>query len=428
MKRLILLSFLFISYSVKGILYVDVKKNSSSLYVNVKQSSIRNISLMVSSGLCHTELEDKLSKSITHIIEENLSNCGVLNLTHDKTSDILAMLNLSETLAGEFKLSFKLLDSFTKKKLITKSIIFSKTEWREIGHSISDIIHDRLIGETGYFHTKITYIAEERDDNSRSVRKVAVMNRDGSNVRYLTNGDNFVSTPRFAPDGKSIVYISYLDGISDIRLRNLADDNESLISSFEGVISAPRFSPDGKSLFVSHSLGGKTNILSINLNDKHIEKITRNSAISTSPSLSPDQRYVVFSSDISGRQQLYIIDLTKREKKPKRISFGNGGYSTPVWSPKGDLIAFTKSLSGKFYIGIMKPDGENERILSEGYKIESPAWLPNGKEIVFTRTESINNSKLYLVDLSNKKHTIVSTPTNAYLPDCLALQEFAKLI
>ena len=283
------------------------------------------------------------------------------------------------------------------------------------------MIHDRLTGENGYFNTKITYIAEERDSNYKSVRKVAIMNRDGSNVKYLTNGDNFVSTPRFAPDGKSVVYIAYMDGISYITSKNLINETESVISAFEGVISAPRFSPDGKLLFISHSLDGKTNILSLDLNSKRIKKITKSSAINTSPSLSPDQKYIAFSSDISGSQQLYVIDLTRKGKKPKRISFGNGRYATPVWSPNGNLIAFTKIQSGKFYIGVMSPDGKSERILSEGHKIESPAWLPNGKEIIFTKIESSSDSKLYLVDLSKKKHKILSTPTNASLPDCLAL-------
>ncbi|MDR2609370.1 MAG: protein TolB, partial [Rickettsiales bacterium] len=91
--------------------------------------------------------------------------------------------------------------------------------------------------------------------------------------------------------------------------------------------------------------------------------------------------------------------------------------ATPVWSPNGDLIAFTKIQLGKFYIGVMKPDGKGERLLSEGHKIESPAWLPNGRGIIFTKTESPSDSKLYSVDLVKRNHKIISTPTNAYLPD-----------
>ncbi|QOD37931.1 Tol-Pal system protein TolB [Candidatus Wolbachia massiliensis] len=411
--RLILLLSLFIPYFTKAALYVDVRKNSVS-----------NISLVVSQCACKTELESELSESITKIIETNLSNCGLFNVKRSAetestswTSDTLVKVSLSEVSDRALELSFHLFDTVTKRELFTQSVVFSAKDWRKIGHLISDAIHDRLIGEKGHFNTKIAYIAEEKDSDYKSIRKIAVMNQDGSNVKYLTDGDKLVSTPRFSPNGKSIVYISYLDGRSYIILKNLKDNTESIVSAFEGVISAPRFSPDGQSLLISHSSDGATNILSLDLNSKRTKKITKNSAISTSPSFSPDQKYIVFSSDISGSQQLYIIDLTKKSKKPKRISFGNGKYATPVWSPKGDLIAFTKIQSGKFYIGVMKPDGKEERLLSEGHKIESPAWLPNGRGIIFTKTESLSNSKLYLVDLVKKNQKMISTPTNAYLPD-----------
>lgn len=415
---LLILILLSISCFAQDVLYVDIRKKDT-LYVDIKKSSTDNINLVVSASLCKTDLESKLSERITKVIEKNLSNCGLFNVKHNSTtnSDALVTINLSEISDRKLKLSFSLLDAFTKKELISKSMTFSEKEWREISHFISDMVHDRLTGEKGHFSTKITYIAEEKDSNYKSIRRIAIMNRDGSNIKYLTNGDKFVSTPRFSPNGRSIVYISYVNGRSYITLKNLIDNTDSVVNAFEGVISAPRFSPDGKSLLVSHSLDGATNILSLDLNNKRMSKITKNSAINTSPSLSPDQNYIVFSSDISGSQQLYVIDLTKKEKRPKRISFGNGRYATPVWSPKGDLIAFTKIQSGNFYIGIMKPNGKGELILSEGHKIESPAWLPNGREIIFTKTESTNDSKLYLVDLTNKEHKIVSTPTNAYLPD-----------
>ncbi|MFT4314267.1 MAG: protein TolB [Wolbachia pipientis] len=409
--QLVLFISLFIPYSTKAVLYVDIKK-----------SNIGNIDLVVSKCACKTEVESELSESITKVIETNLSNCGLFNVKRDAKveswkSDTVVTVSLNEVSNRNLELSFRLSDSFTNRELLTQSVVFLAKDWRKISHLVSDLIHDRLIGEKGHFNTKITYIAEEKDSNYKSVRKIVVMNQDGSNIKYLTNGEKFVSTPRFSPNGKGIVYISYTNGKSYIILKNLKDNTESIISAFEGVISAPRFSPDGKSLFISHSLSGETNILSLDLNSKRTKKITKGSAISTSPSLSPDQKYMVFSSDISGSQQLYIIDFTKKSNRPKRISFGNGRYATPVWSPKGDLIAFTKIQSGKFYIGVMKPDGKEERLLSEGHKIESPAWLPNGREIIFTNAESPSNSKLYLVDLVKKNQKMVFTPTNASLPD-----------
>ena len=69
----------------------------------------------------------------------------------------------------------------------------------------------------------------------------------------------------------------------------------------------------------------------------------------------------------------------------RRISFGSGRYTTPVWSPDGKLIAFTKQEGAVFHIGVMKPDGSAERILTDSYLDEGPTWAPNGRVLMFTR-------------------------------------------
>ncbi len=389
------------------------------LYITVKENSVDNIKITISSAVYKTGLENNISENIKKIIEADLLSSGLFKMESATTSqimsDILLTIKLSQAPNKNLELSFSLFDLFMKKELMNKTMILSQQDWRKTAHFISDMIYSRLIGERGYFNTKITYIAEEKGKHNKCMRKIAVMDQDGGNVKYLTNGNRFVSTPRFSPNGENIVYISYSNGKSYIVLRNLKNNMESVVSAFDGVLSGPRFAPDGKSILVCYSSGKSTNILSINLLNHSVNKITQNASINTSPSFSPDQNYIVFSSDSSGSQQLYIIDLI--HQKTRRISFGSGNYSTPVWSPKGDLIAFTKSKVGRFYIGVMKPDGTEERLLSEGYKIESPAWLPNGREIIFTKTEPPSTSQLCLIDLMKQKCKMISTQTSAFLAD-----------
>ncbi|MDG7056004.1 MAG: protein TolB [Wolbachia endosymbiont of Meromenopon meropis] len=416
LTHLILFSFLSFAYFAKAVLYVDIRENT-----------VAKIDLVVFKCACKTELGSKLNENITKIIEADLSDSGFFyieriiedEITMQKSIkvDILATVSLIEISDKALELSLHLFDTFTKSELFTHSVIFLRKDWRKIAHFISDLIYVRLTGENGYFNTKIAYIAEEKDNNDKFMRRIAIMNQDGSDIKYLTNGDKFVSSPRFVPNNNSIIYILYLDDKSYLISKNLKDNTESIINIFNGVISAPRFSSDGKFLLISYSFNGETNIFCLDLNSKNTRKITRSSAISTSASFSPDQKYMVFSSDISGSQQLYVIDFAKKNKKPERISFGNGKYITSVWSPNGDLIAFIKVKLGKFYIGVMKPDGKEERILSEGYKIESPTWLPNSRGIIFTKMESSSNSKIYLLNLVKMNQRIISTPTNAYLPD-----------
>ena len=71
----------------------------------------------------------------------------------------------------------------------------------------------------------------------------------------------------------------------------------------------------------------------------------------------------------------------------RRISFGEGRYATPVWSPRGDLIAFTKITGGSFGIGVMRPDGSGERMLASGFLVEGPTWAPNGRVLMFFRQQ-----------------------------------------
>ncbi|OEY86598.1 protein TolB [Wolbachia pipientis] len=408
MKRIILFILVPIICFAQDILYVTVSKNS-----------IDNIKIVISSAVYKTDLEKNFSEKITNVVEANLLNSGLFKVKRATASqvvgDISLTINLSKFSDQQLELSFSLFDLFMKKELMNKTMILYQKDWRKMAHLISDMIYSRLIGEKGHFNTKITYIAEERGQNNKCIRKIVVMDQDGSNVKYLTNGDRFVSTPRFSPNGENIVYISYYNGRSYIILKNLKNNTESVVSAFEGVLSGPRFAPDGKSLLVCCSSGSSTNILSLDLANHRISKITNNTSINTSPSFSPDQNYIVFSSDSSGSQQLYIMNMVNQQTK--RISSNSGNYSTPVWSPNGDLVAFTKSKAGKFYIGVMKPDGKKERLLSEGYKIESPAWLPNGREMIFTKTEPSNISQLCLIDLFKQKHKIISTQTNAFLAD-----------
>jgi TolB protein len=118
----------------------------------------------------------------------------------------------------------------------------------------------------------------------------------------------------------------------------------------------------------------------------------------------------VFESDREGNQQLYVMGADG--SAPRRISRGEGRYSTPVWSPRGDNIAFTKQQGGRFLIGVMRPDGTGERILTEGYHNEGPTWAPNGRVLMFFREQSgpAGGPKLHSVDITGYNERPVATP------------------
>jgi TolB protein len=130
----------------------------------------------------------------------------------------------------------------------------------------------------------------------------------------------------------------------------------------------------------------------------------------------------VFESDRSGTQQLYIMSANGGEAR--RISFGQGRYSTPVWSPRGDMIAFTKQNAGRFHIGVMRTDGSEERLLTASFLDEGPTWSPNGRVIMFARETqgAQGSSSLYTVDISGLNLKRVRTPEGASDPSWGPLQ------
>jgi len=314
---------------------------------------------------------------------------------------------------GRIKVSFRLFDVFGEEQIAGKEYNTFTTNWRRIAHIMADEIYKRITGENGYFDSRIVYVAESGPQQKR-VKRLAIMDQDGANHKFLTDGKYLVLTPRFSPNSQEILYMSYAGKQPRVYLRDLQTGREESLGAFDGMSFAPRFSDDGKSIVMSIAQGGSTNVYHMDLGSRRMSKMTAGNAIDTSPSYSPDGSQMVLNSDRGGAQQLYVMAAGGGE--PKRISFGDGRYATPVWSPRGDLIAFTKMSGGRFYIGVMRPDGSGERLLTESYLDESPSWAPNGRVIVFNRQQPGGRTKLYSVDVTGFNLRELPTPTDASDP------------
>ena len=141
-------------------------------------------------------------------------------------------------------------------------------------------------------------------------------------------------------------------------------------------------------------------------------RLTKHPGIDTTPAFSPDAKFITFASDRQDGQQLYIMDI--RGDKLRRVSFGSGAYSKPVWSPDGTLIAFTKMKSGQFHVGVMSPNNKGERILASGYLLEGVKWSPNGRFLIYSKKKAqfgqASVPRLYIVDIVTGYEYEVPTP------------------
>nr|WP_092888191.1 Tol-Pal system beta propeller repeat protein TolB [Roseicitreum antarcticum] len=290
----------------------------------------------------------------------------------------------------------------------------SADSWRRMGHKVSDAVYGRITGEGGYFDSQVMFVSESGPRENR-VKRLAIMDQDGENVSFLTDGSALVFAPRFSPSGDRILYTSYESGFPRITLMNVATLQRQQVGDQPGTMTfAPRFSPDGQSVVYSLSIGGNTDLYVLNLSNGQRYQLTDAPSIATAPSFSPDGRQIVFESDRSGTSQLYIMPTTGGEAQ--RISFGQGRYGTPVWSPRGDLIAFTKSSQGRFHIGVMRVDGSQERLLTSSFLDEGPTWAPNGRVVMFAREQAGGDPAIYSVDISGRNLRRVPTPGPASDP------------
>ena len=310
---------------------------------------------------------------------------------------------------GRLRAEFRLWDVFAQRQITGLQFQATPKSWRRIAHKISDAIYMALSGEGAYFDSRIVFV-EESGPKDQRVKRLAIMDQDGENLRTLTNGEDLVITPRFSPTTQEITYMSFAGDTPRVYLYNIETRQREIVGVFPNMTFSPRFSPDGQRVIMSLQSGANANIFALDLRSRTTRQLTNTTAIDTAPSYSPDGSHIAFESDRGGTQQIYVMSADGAGQQ--RISHGPGRYSTPVWSPRGDYIAFTKLVNGNFAIGVMRPDGSGERILTEGFHNEGPTWAPNGRILMFFRDSpgESGGPKLYSVDITGRNERVVNTP------------------
>jgi len=444
MKKLILvIVYLFFFNSLaKALVEVDITRG------NLDPLPIAVSPLYIEPGSEDVKQDNKIIKNvgeeIAKVIEVNFKRSGLFNplkkesfvqnpdIAHVKPRfEDWKLIKAQALVTGKVTVSedklraeFRLWDVVAAKEMIALAFSTTPDNWRRVAHIISDKIYQRLTGEEGYFDTRIIYVSETGPKTQR-YKKLAIMDQDGANVKYLTLGNELVLTPRFSPKNQLVTYLSYFRNLPRVYLLDIETGVQEVVGDFPGMTFAPRFSPDGKKIIMSFAKDGNSDIYTMDLKTRVVEKITDHTSIDTSPSYSPDGKYICFNSDRSGLQQIYV--MRSDGSNVKRITFGKGLYGTPVWSPRGDLIAFTKVHKGRFYIGVMRPDGSGERLLTENFYQEAPSWSPNGRVLIFYRETKSDSegkgfsAKLWSIDLTGYNERLIETETDGSDPSWSSL-------
>ncbi|MCC1493905.1 Tol-Pal system beta propeller repeat protein TolB [Cognatishimia sp. F0-27] len=427
-----------------GILATPVLAQDGPLRIEITEGVIEPMPYAVPAFVAETDGAAAFTEEVSRVVADDLNGTGLFReIPRDAHISRISSFNapvpfadwkainaqalvtgaVSTDANGRVVVKFRVWDVFAGQELGQGMQFVSTPDGvRRLAHKVADQVYSRLTGEAPYFDSRVVFISETGPKNER-VKRMAIMDYDGANVQYLTNGASIVLAPRFSPDGSRILYTSYETGFPAVHVLNVGDVQSRILQPNDGVMSfAPRFSPDGATVVYSLTQGSNTDIWAMDIASATPRRLTASPAIETAPSYSPDGSQIVFESDRSGTQQLYIMPASGGEAT--RISFGQGRYGTPVWSPRGDLIAFTKQNAGRFHIGVMRTDGSEERLLTASFLDEGPTWAPNGRVIMFSReTQGAQGaSALYSVDISGRNLKRVRTPAGASDPSWGPLQ------
>lgn len=314
---------------------------------------------------------------------------------------------------GDLTVGCYLYDVALQQELVREGWVIPPADWRRAAHRCADLVYSRLSGESPFFDSRIAYIAETGPLDNR-IKRLAIMDSDGANHRFITSGTSTALTPRYSPDYRQILYLSYRDGNPRIYIYDIGTGSQRLVAETQNPTIAPRWSPDGRTILFSMSVNGNTDVFSIPAAGGRVTQLTDSPGIDLGGSFSPDGSRIVFESDRSGEQQIYVMNADGSNQR--RLTFFGGRSATPEWSPRGDQIAFTH-ISGNFRIAVMSPDGRNLRHLTNSWQDEAPTWAPNGRIVQFFRTErNTGQTALWQVDLTGANERRLPTPVDASDP------------
>ena len=400
--------------------FYETSDNTDNTDVRAASKDMREIIInnLLSSGLFENVSQDAFLETVENAIPQpDFRKWSAIR------TDVLVTTQVTITPDSKYEFLVTTWDINRSISLFSrKYTIGTLKSYRLLSHMISDAIYSRITGESPYFNSEIIFVDETKDKDGNIVKRLAIMDQDGANLQYITDGSQIVTNPRFSPDGKYLTYLSYIgDTVKNrsagIYLRNRETSKQTFLTTKNNTSYAARFSPDSKKMIFSYMIGGSSDIwvMWIGKGTAKFDRLTNTKEIDTTPFYSPDSEKIVFVSDRSGSAQLYTMNADGTGQT--RISYGDGAYTTPVWSPRGDIIAFTKQMGQLFHIGVMNPDGSGERLLTKSYLDEGPTFSPNGRVIMFFRQdEGTDNVYLMSVDITGRNLRKINTPNGASDP------------
>ncbi|HRC61032.1 MAG: Tol-Pal system protein TolB [Propionivibrio sp.] len=334
------------------------------------------------------------SRLLTSVIRGDLERSGLFKLVdangvamNESTSpaysdwknrgaDALAAGSIVPSGDGRQEARFRLYDINKQATLAGAAFVTSTPMLRAAGHRIADVIYEKLIGEPGYFATRIAYVVKGGPKHY----ELHIADADGQNAQAALKSKEPIISPSWSPDGSRLAYVSFENKKPVVYVHSLATGKRIVVANFKGSNSAPTWSPDGRKLAVVLTKEGGSQIFTVNTDGSGAQRLTPTSGINTEPFFSPDGQSIYFTSDRGGSPQIYRISADGGAAQ--RISFEGSYNVSPRISPDGRSMAFISRRESGFRLAVMDLASKQVQILTESHKDESPTFAPNGRMIL----------------------------------------------
>ena len=285
----------------------------------------------------------------------------------------------------EKRLFFALHDALAEKEIGSFSINFDGDSRRAAAHKISNWIFESVVRLPGVFHTKVAYIARQRD----GANFLRVADYDGHNAHTVLTSPEPLISPAWSPDGNELLYVSFERRKPVVYRQSLLTGERRIVANFPGSNSAPAMSPDRRQIAVVLT-ENKTQQQIFIINNTGKQRLRTSDGVDTEPAWSPDGRRIVFESDQTGAPQIYEQILDTGEVR--RISYGSKYCVSPAYNKSGDkILHIRRNDNGRNNVAVMDIESGKTALFTDIREADSPSFSPNDAMILY-KDENISNS------------------------------------
>ncbi|WP_258912062.1 Tol-Pal system beta propeller repeat protein TolB [Pseudomonas putida] len=302
---------------------------------------------------------------------------------------------------GRLQVQYALFNVATEQQVLTGSVAGSTDQLRDMAHYIADQSFEKLTGIKGAFSTRMLYVTAERFSTNNTRYTLQRSDYDGARAVTLLQSREPILSPRFAPDGKRIAYVSFEQKRPRIFIQNIDTGRREQVTNFEGLNGAPAWSPDGSRLAFVLSKDGNPDIYVMNVASRQINRVTAGPGINTEPFWGKDGNTLYFTSDRGGKPQIYKQSVSGGGAE--RVTFVGNYNANPKLSADEKTLVMIHRQQGftNFKVAAQDLQRGSVKILSETSLDESPTVAPNGTMLIYA-TRQQGRGVLMLVSLNGR--------------------------